>query len=57
MARTTKKKTADLFEFTETIVELSAGDQLDRDYFAYAQAVVEDRAIPAAADGLKPVHR
>ena len=57
MARKPKKKQAELFEFIETIVELSAGDQLDRDYFAYAQAVVEDRAIPAAADGLKPVHR
>jgi len=52
-----KKAAAKLFDFTETIVELSAGDQLDRDYFAYARAVVEDRAIPAAADGLKPVHR
>ena len=52
-----KKKAPELFEFTETIVGLSAGDQLDRDYFAYARAVVEDRAIPAAADGLKPVHR
>lgn len=55
MAR--KKKTTPPVEFIETIVGLSAGDQLDRDYFAYAQAVVEDRAIPAAADGLKPVHR
>ncbi len=55
MAR--KKKAATPVVFTETIVELSAGDQLDRDYFAYARAVVEDRAIPAAADGLKPVHR
>jgi DNA gyrase subunit A len=55
MAR--KKKAAAAVEFTETIVGLSAGDQLDRDYFAYARAVVEDRAIPAAADGLKPVHR
>lgn len=55
MAR--KKKAAAAVKFTETIIELSAGDQLDRDYFAYARAVVEDRAIPAAADGLKPVHR
>ncbi|MGB3734081.1 MAG: DNA topoisomerase (ATP-hydrolyzing) subunit A [Ilumatobacter sp.] len=57
MARKSKKKAPELFEFTETVVGLSAGDQLDRDYFAYARAVVEDRAIPAAADGLKPVHR
>ncbi len=55
MAR--KKKTPPPVDFNETIVGLSAGDQLDRDYFAYARAVVEDRAIPAAADGLKPVHR
>jgi DNA gyrase subunit A len=52
-----RKKTAAAVKFTETIIELSAGDQLNRDYFAYARAVVEDRAIPAAADGLKPVHR
>ncbi|MFK7918878.1 MAG: DNA gyrase subunit A [Ilumatobacter sp.] len=55
MAR--KKKAPAAPVFNETVVELSAGDQLDRDYFAYARAVVEDRAIPAAADGLKPVHR
>lgn len=55
MAR--KKKAPAPVEFNETVVGLSAGDQLDRDYFAYARAVVEDRAIPAAADGLKPVHR
>ncbi len=52
-----KKTTQPPVEFNETLIELSAGDQLDRDYFAYARAVVEDRAIPAAADGLKPVHR
>ena len=48
MARKSRKKAPELFEFTETVVGLSAGDQLDRDYFAYARAVVEDRAIPAA---------
>lgn len=45
MARKSKKKAPELFEFTETVVGLSAGDQLDRDYFAYARAVVEDRVI------------
>lgn len=55
MAR--KKKAAAVVEFTETIVGLAAADQLDRDYFAYTTAVIEDRAIPSAADGLKPVHR
>ncbi len=44
-------------EFDETIVELPAVEQLDRDYFAYGQQVIEDRAVPSAADGLKPVHR
>lgn len=44
-------------EFEETIVELPAVEQLDRDYFAYGQQVIEDRAVPSAADGLKPVHR
>ncbi len=44
-------------DFTETIVDLSAAEQLDKDYFAYGQQVIEDRAVPSAADGLKPVHR
>lgn len=44
-------------EFTEIIVELPAVEQLDKDYFAYGQQVIEDRAVPSAADGLKPVHR
>jgi DNA gyrase subunit A len=45
------------FDFEETIVELPAVEQLDKDYFAYGQQVIEDRAVPSAADGLKPVHR
>ncbi len=44
-------------DFTEVIVELPAVEQLDKDYFAYGQQVIEDRAVPSAADGLKPVHR
>ena len=44
-------------DFTETIVDLPAVEQLDKDYFAYGQQVIEDRAVPSAADGLKPVHR
>lgn len=44
-------------DFEETIVELPAVEQLDKDYFAYGQQVIEDRAVPSAADGLKPVHR
>ena len=45
------------FDFEETIVDLPAVEQLDKDYFAYGQQVIEDRAVPSAADGLKPVHR
>lgn len=44
-------------DFEEVIVDLPAVEQLDRDYFAYGQQVIEDRAVPSAADGLKPVHR
>ena len=44
-------------DFQEIIVELPAVEQLDKDYFAYGQQVIEDRAVPSAADGLKPVHR
>jgi DNA gyrase subunit A len=55
--RTTKHKVVAEADFEETIVELPAVEQLDRDYFAYGQQVIEDRAVPSAADGLKPVHR
>ena len=48
---------SNLFEFSENVVALPAAEQLDRDYFAYAEQVILDRALPAAADGLKPVHR
>ena len=44
-------------DFEETIIDLPAVEQLDKDYFAYGQQVIEDRAVPSAADGLKPVHR
>ena len=44
-------------DFEETVVDLPAVEQLDKDYFAYGQQVIEDRAVPSAADGLKPVHR
>ncbi|MCX6521575.1 MAG: DNA topoisomerase (ATP-hydrolyzing) subunit A [Actinobacteria bacterium] len=44
-------------DFEEIIVDLPAVEQLDKDYFAYGQQVIEDRAVPSAADGLKPVHR
>lgn len=55
MAR--KKPPTSTVDFTEEIIELGAAEQLDRDYFQYAQQVIEDRAVPSAADGLKPVHR
>ena len=58
MARTKKPAGGtNLFEFTENIVALPAAEQLDRDYFAYAEQVIQDRAVPSALDGLKPVHR
>lgn len=52
-----KHRVVPTVEFEEVIVELPAVEQLDRDYFAYGQQVIEDRAVPSAADGLKPVHR
>lgn len=55
MAR--KKKTAPVVEFTEDVVDLGAVDQLDKDYYAFADYVIGDRAVPSALDGLKPVHR
>lgn len=43
--------------FTETIIGLDATEALDADYGDYAREVIDDRAVPRAADGLKPVHR
>jgi DNA gyrase subunit A len=43
--------------FTETIIDLDATEALDADYGDYAKEVIDDRAVPRAADGLKPVHR
>lgn len=51
------KRVVPTADFEETIVDLPAVEQLDKDYFAYGQQVIEDRAVPSAADGLKPVHR
>ncbi len=55
MAR--KKKSAPVVEFTEDVVDLGAVEQLNKDYFAFSDYVVGDRAVPSASDGLKPVHR
>ena len=52
-----KHKVVPTIDFEEIVVDLPAVEQLDRDYFAYGQQVIEDRAVPSAADGLKPVHR
>ncbi len=58
MARTKKPAGGtNLFEFTENVVALPAAEQLDRDYYSYAEQVIQDRAVPSALDGLKPVHR
>ncbi|MFN8021695.1 MAG: DNA topoisomerase (ATP-hydrolyzing) subunit A [Acidimicrobiales bacterium] len=52
-----KHRVVPTIDFQEVVVDLPAVEQLDRDYFAYGQQVIEDRAVPSAADGLKPVHR
>ena len=48
-----KHKVVPTIDFEEIVVDLPAVEQLDRDYFAYGQQVIEDRAVPSAADGLK----
>ena len=35
----------------------SLNDLFDRNFMEYASYVIKDRAIPDAADGLKPVQR
>ena len=56
-AKTKKGAAVPTAQFTETIVELDATEALDADYGDYAKEVIDDRAVPRAADGLKPVHR
>ena len=57
MARSKKPAAVATADFVETIVELDATEALDADYGDYAKEVIDDRAVPRAADGLKPVHR
>ena len=57
MARSKKPAAVATKDFVETIVELDATEALDTDYGDYAKEVIDDRAVPRAADGLKPVHR
>ena len=57
MAKAKKSAVVATADFVETIVELDATEALDADYGDYAKEVIDDRAVPRAADGLKPVHR
>ena len=57
MAKAKKSAAVATADFVETIVELDATEALDADYGDYAKEVIDDRAVPRAADGLKPVHR
>jgi DNA gyrase subunit A len=57
MARSKKPAAVATADFVETVVELDATEALDADYGDYAKEVIDDRAVPRAADGLKPVHR
>ena len=41
----------------ETIYEESVNNSVRPRFLAYAQSVLQDRAIPSGFDGLKPIHR
>ena len=41
----------------ESIVDIDFDEELKSSYFDYAMAVITDRALPDARDGLKPVQR
>jgi len=58
MARNLKvKNVAEVSNLTDTILEKNFVDLIDERFTNYAFAVMEDRALPDARDGLKPSQR
>jgi len=39
------------------VIEAEISDEMKKAYIDYAMSVIVARALPAAEDGLKPVHR
>src|SRR6202451_2694310 len=44
-------------EFAKELLSVDLEDEMQRSYLDYAMSVIVGRALPAARDGLKPVHR
>lgn len=57
MARTKARKTDDIEQPQETIIDVEISGVMESSFTEYAAAVVVSRAIADVRDGLKPVHR
>lgn len=57
MSRNKKGTEADFSKPAKEIVEVSLYDEMEESYLAYSYLSIEERALPDARDGMKPVQR
>ncbi|ACF06987.1 DNA gyrase subunit A [Metamycoplasma arthritidis] len=53
----TKKQKEEMYNLTETIIEKNMVDVMSERFGRYSKYIIQQRAIPDARDGLKPVQR
>jgi DNA gyrase subunit A len=57
MARRTTRTDVPPEDFTERIVDIDVGTEMEGSFLEYAYSVIYSRALPDARDGMKPVQR
>lgn len=57
MARRTVRTDVPPQDFTEHIIDIDVGAEMQGSFLEYAYSVIYSRALPDARDGMKPVHR
>src|SRR5665647_3766463 len=57
MARRTARTDVPAEDFTEHIIDIDVGAEMQGSFLEYAYSVIYSRALPDARDGMKPVHR
>ena len=57
MARRTARTDVPPEDFTEHIIDIDVGAEMQGSFLEYAYSVIYSRALPDARDGMKPVHR
>lgn len=56
-AKSSQKSSVDFSKVAREITEKPLADEIETSFLEYAYLVIEDRALPDARDGLKPVQR